>query len=53
LLCHHRVLRIVVVGETIRDSPAQDNGLITFGVRGATPRAADWVRLRRVGRGSE
>jgi hypothetical protein len=31
LLCHHRVLRIVVVGETIRDSPAQDNGLITFG----------------------
>jgi hypothetical protein len=31
LLWHHRVPRIVAVGETIRGSPAQDNGLITFG----------------------
>ena len=31
LLWHHRVLRIVAVGETIRCLPAQDNGLITFG----------------------
>jgi hypothetical protein len=31
LLWHHRVLRIVVVGETIRSLPVQDNGLITFG----------------------
>jgi hypothetical protein len=31
LLWHHRVLRIVVVSETIRSLPVQDNGLITFG----------------------
>jgi hypothetical protein len=31
LLWHHRVPRIVVVGQTIRGSPAQDNGLMTFG----------------------
>ena len=29
LLWHRRVLRIVIVGETIRDSPAQDNGLMS------------------------
>ncbi|HXA25027.1 MAG TPA: hypothetical protein VNW90_22290 [Acetobacteraceae bacterium] len=31
LLRHRRVLRIVVVGETIRGSPARDNGLMRFG----------------------
>jgi hypothetical protein len=31
LLWPHRVLRIVVVGETIRGSSAQGNGLMTFG----------------------
>jgi hypothetical protein len=31
LLWHHRALRLVAVGETIRGSPAQDNSLITFG----------------------
>src|SRR5271166_777808 len=31
LPCHHGVSRIVVVGETIRGLPAQDNSLITFG----------------------
>jgi hypothetical protein len=31
LLWHHRVPRIVVVGETIRGLSGQDNGLITFG----------------------
>ena len=30
-LWHHRVPRIVVVGETIRGSHAQDNGLMSFG----------------------
>jgi hypothetical protein len=40
LLWHHRVLRIVVVGETIRGSPAQDNGLMRFGrIRIKTDRA--------------
>jgi hypothetical protein len=31
LLCHRRVLRIVVVGETIRGSPGQGNGMMRFG----------------------
>jgi hypothetical protein len=40
LLRHHQVLRIVVVGETIRGSPAQDNGSIAFGrIRILTDRA--------------
>ena len=30
LLCHRRVLRIVIVGETIRGSPVQSNGSMAF-----------------------
>jgi hypothetical protein len=40
LLWHHRVLRIVIVGKTIRGLPVQDNGLITLGgIRIRTGRA--------------
>jgi hypothetical protein len=40
LLWHRRVLRIVVVGETIRGSPVQGNGLMKFGrIRIKTDRA--------------
>jgi hypothetical protein len=40
LLWHHRVPRIVVVGETIRGLPGQHNGLMGFGrIRIKTDRA--------------
>jgi hypothetical protein len=32
LLCHHRVLRIVVVGGTIRGLPGQDKCMMRFGI---------------------
>jgi hypothetical protein len=40
LLRHHRVLRIVIVGKTIRGLPVQDNGSMRFGrIRIQTGRA--------------